>query len=149
VDDVLQILDINADITIREPLTAGDGLGSVRAVIDITGDDLGLLIGRRGDTLQALQYLVNLIVGRRYPDTGAVTIDVEHYRHRREDQIVSLARRMGDRVRQTGSPITLEPMAPAERRIIHLLFADDPELMSSSIGEGESRKVVISSRTGA
>lgn len=147
VDDLLQILDINADITIREPLSAGDGLGSVRAVIDISGEDLGLLIGRRGDTLQALQYLVNLIVGRRFPDRGGVTIDVEHYRHRREEQIVSLAQRMADRVRQTGSPITLEPMAPAERRIIHLLFADDPEVISSSIGEGESRKVVISPRS--
>jgi spoIIIJ-associated protein len=147
VDDLLQILDINADITIREPLSAGDGLGSVRAVIDISGEDLGLLIGRRGDTLQALQYLVNLIVGRRFPDGGGVTIDVEHYRHRREEQIVSLAQRMADRVRQTGSPITLEPMAPAERRIIHLLFAEDTEVMSSSIGEGESRKVVISPRS--
>jgi len=146
VDDLLQLLDINAEITIREPLTPGDGLGSVRAVIDITGHDLGLLIGRRGDTLQALQYLVNLIVGRRYPDTGAVTLDVEHYRHRREEQIVSLARRMADRVRQTHSPITLEPMPPAERRIVHLLFVDDPEVMSNSIGEGESRKVVISPR---
>ena len=146
VDDLLQILDINADITIREPLSAGDGLGSVRAVIDISGQDLGLLIGRRGDTLQALQYLVNLIVGRRFPDRGGVTIDVEHYRHRREEQIVSLAQRMGDRVRQTGASITLEPMAPAERRIIHLLFADDPELISSSVGEGDSRKVVISPR---
>jgi spoIIIJ-associated protein len=146
VDDILQILDIDASITIREPLSPGDGLGSARAVIDISGDDLGLLIGRRGDTLQALQYLVNLIVGRRYSDTGGVTIDVEHYRHRREEQIVSLARRMADRVRQTHSPITLEPMAPAERRIIHLLFADDPEVVSSSIGEGESRKVVISPR---
>jgi spoIIIJ-associated protein len=147
VDDLLNILDINADITIREPLSAGDGRGSVRAVIDISGDDLGLLIGRRGDTLQALQYLVNLIVGRRYPDTGAVTIDVEHYRHRREEQIVSLAQRMADRVRQTHSPITLEPMPPAERRIVHLLFAEDPDVVSSSIGEGESRKVVISPRS--
>jgi len=146
VDDVLQLLAIEADITIREPVTAGDGKDVVKAVIDITGDDLGLLIGRRGDTLLALQYLVNLIVTRRFPGPGGVTIDVEHYRHRREDQVVSLARRMADRVRQTGNAITLEPMSAAERRLVHMAIAEDPELETNSIGEGENRKVVISSR---
>lgn len=146
VDDILQLLDIEADITIREPVTAGDGKDVVRAVIDITGDDLGLLIGRRGDTLLALQYLVNLIVTRRFPGPGGVTIDVEHYRHRREDQVVSLARRMADRVRQTGNAITLEPMSAAERRLVHMAIADDSELETNSIGEGENRKVVISAR---
>ncbi|MGE5595633.1 MAG: RNA-binding cell elongation regulator Jag/EloR [Hyphomicrobiales bacterium] len=146
VDDLLRILDINAELTIREPLTPGDGLGMVRAVIDIQGDDLGLLIGRRGDTLLSLQYLVNLIVSRRYPGKGGVSIDVEHYRHRRESQIVSLAQRMADRVRQTGSAITLEPMTASERRLVHLALADDPDLVTNSIGEGDNRKVVISSR---
>ncbi len=146
VDDLLRILDIDAELTIREPLTPGDGLGMVRAVIDISGDDLGLLIGRRGDTLQSLQYLVNLIVARRYPGMGAVTLDVEHYRHRREEQVVSLAQRMADRVRQTGAPITLEPMSAAERRLVHVTLADDPELETNSVGEGDNRKVVISTR---
>ncbi len=146
VDDLLRLLDINAELTIREPLTPGDGLGMVRAVIDISGDDLGLLIGRRGDTLLSLQYLVNLIVSRRYPGKGGVSIDVEHYRHRREDQVVSLARRMADRVRQTGSPITLEPMTASERRLVHLALAEDPELATNSVGEGDNRKVVISMR---
>ena len=146
VDDVLRLLDINADITIREPLTAGDGLGDVRAVIDIGGDGLGLLIGRRGDTLTAFQYLVNLIVTRRFPEKGGVTIDVEHYRHRREEQVMTMANRMADRVRQTGSPITLEPMSPSERRLVHMALAEDTELETNSIGEGENRKVVISQR---
>jgi spoIIIJ-associated protein len=144
IDDVLRILDIDADINIREPLSHGDGRGSVLAVIDIKGDGLGLLIGRRGDTLIALQYLVNLIVTRQFPGRPGVTIDVEHYRHRREEQIVSLALRMADRVRETGNPITLEPMPPSERRIIHLTLAEDPDLVTNSIGEGENRKVVIS-----
>lgn len=144
VDDLLRILDIDAEISIREPLTPGDGLGSALAVIDIKGDDLGLLIGRRGDTLVALQYLVNLILARRYPGKGSVTIDVEHYRHRNEERIIALAQRMADRVRQTGTPITLEPMSAAERRLVHITFADDPELETNSIGEGENRKVVIS-----
>jgi spoIIIJ-associated protein len=146
VDDILRILEIDAELSIREPLTAGDGLGAALAVIDIKGEDLGLLIGRRGDTLLSLQYLVNLILSKKYPGKGGVTIDVEHYRHRREEQVVSLARRMADRVRETGSPITLEPMSASERRLVHLLFAEDSELETNSIGEGENRKVVISSR---
>jgi spoIIIJ-associated protein len=146
VDDILRILDIPAELSIREPLTAGDGLGSVLAVIDIKGEDLGLLIGRRGETLLSLQYLVNLILAKRFPGRGGVTIDVEHYRHRREEQVISLARRMADRVRETGSPITLEPMTASERRLIHLLFAEDQELETNSVGEGDNRKVVISAR---
>ena len=146
VDDMLRMWDIPAGLTIREPITAGDGLGHVRAVIDISGDDLGLLIGRRGDTLLNLQYLVNLIVGRRFPGKGGVSIDVEHYRHRREETVVSLAMRMADRVRQTGSPITLEPMSAGERRLVHIALAEDPELETNSIGDGDNRKVVISAR---
>lgn len=146
VDDILRILGIDAEISIREPLTAGDGLGSVLAVIDIKGEDLGLLIGRRGDTLVALQYLVNLILNRKHPGKGGITIDVEHYRHRNEERIISLAKRMGDRVRESGNPITLEPMSAAERRLVHITFADDPDLETNSIGDGENRKVVISPR---
>jgi spoIIIJ-associated protein len=144
VDDLLRILDIDAEISIREPLTPGDGLGAVLAVIDIKGEDLGLLIGRRGDTLIAMQYLVNLILGRKYPGRGGVTIDVEHYKHRNEERIVAMATRMGDRVRQTGNAITLEPMSAAERRLVHMTFAEDAELETNSVGEGENRKVVIS-----
>jgi spoIIIJ-associated protein len=144
VDDLLRIFDIETEISIREPLTPGDGLGSVLAVIDIKGEDLGLLIGRRGDTLIALQYLVNLMLGRKYPGRGGVTIDVEHYKHRNEERIMNMAQRMGDRVRETGNSITLEPMSAAERRLVHVLFADDAELETNSVGEGENRKVVIS-----
>ncbi len=144
VDSILQILEIDADINIREPITAGDGLGSARAVIDISGDDLGMLIGRRGESLMAFQYVVNLIMTRRFPGRGSVTIDVEQYRRRREDQVVSLAERMAERVRDVGEPITLEPMSAAERRLVHLALVDDPELETNSVGEGDSRKVVIS-----
>lgn len=146
VDDMLRIFDIDAEISIREPVTAGDGLGSVLAVIDIKGEDLGLLIGRRGDTLIALQYLVNLILGRKYPGRGGVTIDVEHYKHRNEERIVSMANRMAERVRESGNAITLEPMSASERRLIHMIFAEDKELETNSVGEGDNRKVVISLR---
>ncbi|MXW26004.1 MAG: KH domain-containing protein [Dehalococcoidia bacterium] len=144
VDSILQILEIDADINIREPVTAGDGLGSARAVIDISGDDLGMLIGRRGESLMAFQYVVNLIMTRRYPGRGSVTIDVEEYRRRREDQVVSLAERMAERVRDIGDSITLEPMSAAERRLVHLALVDDPDVETNSVGEGDSRKVVIS-----
>lgn len=147
VDDILRLLDIRGDITIRAPETPGDGLGMALAVVDISGEDLGLLIGRRGDTLASLQYIVNLIVSRKFEGThSAVTIDVEQYRKRRELQLIDLAARMADLVKRRGSPITLEPMTPAERRIIHVTLAEDPELETNSIGEGENRKVVISTR---
>lgn len=147
IDDMLRLLEIEGDITIRAPETPGDGLGMALAVVDISGEDLGLLIGRRGDTLSSFQYVVNLIVQRKYPEThSAVTIDVEQYRKRRELQLIDLATRMADRVRRTGSPITLEPMTPAERRIIHVTLAEDADLETNSIGEGEDRKVVISAR---
>ncbi len=146
VDDILRILDVPGEITIREPETIGDGRGAALAVIDITGDDMGVIIGRRGETLLALQYLVNQIVARRYPGSPLITIDAAHYRRRREEQLVGLAKRMADRVRRTRQPITLEPMPPAERRIIHLTLVDDPEVMTYSTGEGASRKVVIAPR---
>ena len=146
VDSILQILEIDAAINIREPVTAGDGLGSARAVIDISGEDLGMLIGRRGESLMAFQYVVNLVMTRRFPGRGSVTIDVEQYRRRREEQVVSLAERMAELVREDGDPITLEPMSAAERRLVHLALVDDPDLATNSVGEGESRKVVISLR---
>lgn len=148
VDDLLRILDIDADINLREPITPGDGRGSALAVIDIGGDDLGVLIGRRGDTLSSMQYLVNLALGRRFPGTPGVTIDIEHYRHRREEHLMTLAMRMAERVREAGSPITLEPMPPSERRLIHLALAEDPDVETESIGDGDNRKVVISPRRG-
>jgi len=72
---------------------------------------------------------------------------VEHYRHRNEERIMNMAKRMGDRVRELGTPITLEPMSAAERRLVHMAFAEDPELETNSVGEGENRKVVISMRS--
>jgi spoIIIJ-associated protein len=143
VDDILRIFNIDAEINLREPMTAGDGRGSSLAVIDIMGEDLGVLIGRRGDTLLNLQYLVNLMLSHRYPGKGGVTIDAEHYRHRREEDIVARATRMADRVRETGDPITMEPMSAGDRRLVHLCLAEDPDVVTESTGAGENRKVVI------
>lgn len=143
---ILDLMGIDADVRLREPETPGDGVGMVKAVLDITGDDLGILIGRRGQTMASLQYLVNLIVSRKLKSHTLFGIDVEHYRRRREESLRALALRMAERVRRTGQTVTLEPMPANERRIVHLALAGDPAVQTTSIGDGESRKVAISRR---
>ena len=142
--EMLDRLGIDAEITPRPPQTVGDG--TVSAILDIEGDDLGLLIGRRGETLASLQYLVNLLLNRRLKAHATVGIDIEGYRRRREDSLRSLARRMAERVKSSGQSITLEPMPPNERRIVHITLADHPDVLTVSIGEGEARKVAITPR---
>lgn len=143
---LLKLMSIDAGVRVRAPETPGDGLGLVKAVLDISGDDLGILIGRRGNTLASLQFLVNLMVSRRTKARTAFGIDVEGYRRRREDSLKGLALRMADRVKSTGQSITLEPMPPNERRIVHLALAKDANVITVSIGEGENRKVAITPR---
>lgn len=145
---LLELMDIDADVSVREPETPADGLGRATAVLDIEGEDLGLLIGRRGATLSALQYLVNVMVTRKLASRVLVTVDVEHYHRRREESLQNLALRMADRVRQSRRPITLEPMPAAERRIIHLALVENQFVQTLSVGQGEERKVVIRPRGG-
>lgn len=145
-ETLLRLMKVDAASTVRAPETPGDGVGRTKAVLDIHGDDLGLLIGRRGSTMAALQYLVNLIAGRRFKEAGPFQVDVEGYRRRREEWLRELAFRMAERVRATGRSITLEPMPANERRIVHLALAKDPTVGTASVGEGESRKVAISVR---
>ncbi len=139
----LNFTEIDGEVDVRAPETPGDGLGRASAVLDVTGDDLGLLIGRRGGTLAALQYMINLMVSRKMGTRVLISVDIEHYRRRREDSLLGLARRMADRVRQSGRSITLEPMPAAERRIVHLALAEDDAVTTGSVDEGEGRKVVI------
>lgn len=114
-------------------------------VIDIMGDDSGLLIGRRGETLRALQFLVNLMVKPRIGEESTrVILDVERYRERRHSSLQALARRVADRVAATGRPIALEPMSPSERRVVHVALANHPRVTTQSAGVGESRQVTIS-----
>jgi len=145
-EKLLSLMRVEAAVTVRAPETAGDGVGRTRAVLDINGDDLGLLIGRRGMTMASLQYLLNLSVSRQFRNTAPFQVDVEGYRRRREEWLQDLAFRMAERVRSTGRSITLEPMPPNERRIVHLALAKDPTVGTASIGEGERRKVEISVR---
>lgn len=116
-------------------------------VIDITGDDSGLLIGRRGETLRALQYLVNLVVKNNIPEENLrVVLDIERYRERRHNSLSEMALRVADRVASSGRSISLEPMTAAERRVIHLALADHPRVSTHSSGIGEGRKVTITPR---
>ena len=142
-EELVQLMGLEATVTPREPETAGDGLGMIEAVLDVEGDDLGILIGRRGQTLMSLQYVLNLILSKKTDRRVAYGVDVDGYRRRREEALVSLAKRTASRVRGTGRSVTLEPMPPNERRIVHMALADDPAVMTVSIGEGEARKVAI------
>lgn len=142
-ENIISLMGIEASISAREPETAGDGVGMIEAVLDVEGDDLGILIGRRGQTLSALQYVLNLMVSKQTNRRVAFGVDIDSYRRRREESLVGLAKRMAARVRGTGRSVTLEPMPPNERRIVHLALADDPAVMTVSIGEGEARKVAI------
>jgi spoIIIJ-associated protein len=141
---LLEFMDIEAEVTARPPETPGDGLGRVSAVLDVTGEELGILIGRRGSTLAALQYTVNHMVSRQLKSKALVSVDVEGYRRRREENLKGLALRLAEKVKASGRTITLEPMPANERRIVHLALANDSQIASFSLGDGENRKVAIS-----
>lgn len=112
-------------------------------VIDINGPDSGLLIGRRGNTLQSLQFIVQSIVRHQFDQDIRVSLDVEQYRSRREDSLREMADRVADRVVQTGRSITLEPMTPSDRRVVHLYLGERSGIRTESVGYGEGRKVQI------
>jgi len=111
---------------------------------DIQGDDLGILIGRRGLTLSALQYLVRLMVSHRLKMRLPIYIDVESYRERRNEKLEILAQRLASQVRSRRETFTMRPMSAYERRIIHLTLAEQSGVTTQSIGTGEGRRVVIS-----
>ena len=138
VSRILEAAGVNVTRTLRsanDPETGGP-------VIDLAGEDSGLLIGRRGQTLQALQFLVNMIVRKEFNDVR-VMLDVENYRQRRESSLRDMAVKVAARVAETKRGITLEPMPPADRRIIHTSLTDHPAVTTESTGEGEGRKVMV------
>lgn len=117
--------------------------GNSPAVLNLEGEDLGVLIGRRGQTLASLQYIVRLIVSEKMKSWISLNIDVAGYKKRRYESLQKLALRLGDQVKTTKRSINLEPMPPDERRMIHLALADNPDVSTHSIDEGDRRKVVI------
>ena len=134
---ILQYMNIRASVQVRSqsPLTLN---------IQGINENLGLLIGRRGETLAALQLLVNLMVSHRTKHRMRIIVDAENYRERREENLRSLAQRVAQQVRNYRRAIALEAMPPHERRIVHIALADSNDISTESIGEGDARRVVIS-----
>jgi spoIIIJ-associated protein len=144
-DTLLKGIDVTAKIDIQVPAAMLDEDGADNPVVfNITGDDLGGLIGRRGQTLDALQYLVRLIFARQTKSKMPIMVDVEGYKQRRFEDLKTLALNVADQVKSKRSSVRLEPMTPYERRIVHMTLANDPDVETESIGEGESRKIVVS-----
>jgi spoIIIJ-associated protein len=125
-----------------EIMPAAESEGPDAFVLNIVGDDLGILIGRRGETLRDLEYVTRLMLAPKHK-SAKVVVDVEGYRVRRERVLRELAKRMAERVEASRQPITLEAMPPYERRIVHLTLRDHPAVTTNSIGEGEHRRVMI------
>ncbi|MBI2849096.1 MAG: protein jag [Chloroflexi bacterium] len=141
-EKLLALLKVEASVELET--ASVDNLSSTPAVLNIRGPNLALLIGRRGETLSVLQYVVNLILSRRFKRRTALLVDVDGYRQRRQESLRALALRAADQVKYTNGPVFLEAMPSYERRIIHLALQDRFDVISKSVGEGEQRKVVIS-----
>jgi spoIIIJ-associated protein len=138
VEGLLKHMGVRAQVTVRsatDPIT-----------IDISGRDLGALIGWRGETLRALQSVTNVMFGKQLAEGERVIVDVERYRQRREHTVREIALRAARQVKMTGDAITLDAMQAFERRAIHLALQDDPDVGSSSIGEEPDRRVVVGPR---
>ena len=111
--------------------------------VDLSGDDMGVLIGKRGQTLDSLQYLVSLVVNKESDDYIRVKVDTENYRERRKETLENLAKNVAYKVKRTRRPVSLEPMNPYERRIIHSALQNDKYIATHSEGEEPFRKVVV------
>ena len=141
--ELLRRMNIQASVEIMVGYELADEGEPPPVVLNITGEDLGILIGRRGDTLRALQYLVRLMVSHRLKHWTNLVVDVENYVVRRRRTLESLAQRVAEQVVRSGRTQALEPMSPYERRVIHMALRKHPDVTTQSVGEGERRKVTI------
>lgn len=137
--DLIDRMGVSATITLKQAYSEEVN----GPVITVDGEDSGLLIGRRGETLRALQFLVSFICAKQIGERINLFIDVAGYQERRYASLRNLAKRVAQRVEDSGRPITLEPMPPNERRIIHLTLAEDPNVSTTSVGYGDQRQVVV------
>ena len=142
VRDLLGHMDINGEVTgsYGQESQMGD---EPPIMVDIHGEDLGLLIGSSGETLDALQFIARIMVVCKYGKRVNLVLDVDGYKVIREQQLQRLSHRVADQVIQQGRAIALEPMPPRERRIIHIALKDYPQVTTESTGEGEGRRVTI------
>lgn len=139
IEALVSRMDVDVEISVSR--THDEETGG--PVFDLEGEDAGLLIGRRGETLKSLQFLVRYIVSRRLDERASVMIDVEGYQERRHAALRNMARRVASRVSDTGRSIALEPMPAYERRIVHVALSDYPGVVTESEGMGAARQVVV------
>lgn len=149
VDNIREFLEnvfsaMNMEVTIDIKKAEDDKVYEV----ELSGKEMGLLIGKRGQTLDSLQYLTNLAVNKHSDGYIKVKLDTEDYRQRRKDTLENLAKNIASKVRRTGKPVTLEPMNPYERRVIHSALQNDRYVETHSEGEEPFRKVVVSLKEG-
>ncbi|MEG0874958.1 MAG: RNA-binding cell elongation regulator Jag/EloR [Clostridiales bacterium] len=137
-NNIFEKFELTIDIKVKN--------GEEFTTLDLVGENLGILIGRRGETLDALQYLTNLTVSRKYQERHKFILDAENYRGKREETLERLAKKLADKVLDTGRSLSLEPMSPYERRIIHTVLQDYPGVRTFSEGEEPYRKVVITKK---
>ena len=143
-ETLLRVMGVPSKVILRvQPPEGGEIETPAPIAFDIKGDDLGILIGRRGETLSCLQYMVRLILAHQRKVWLSIFIDVDGYKQRRYETLRSLALRMAEQVEVERTPFALEPMPAYERRIIHVTLVDHPDVTSESTGVGEARKVVI------
>ena len=143
-ETLLDLMGVSATVVpLSELITEKEKGVTAGITLDVKGDDLGVLIGRRGQTLSCLQYIVRLIVGYQKKVWLPIIIDVEGYKRRRYEALQALAWRIAEQVKTAGVPFALEPMPAFDRRIIHVTLAEHPDVTTQSNGEGEERKVVI------
>ncbi len=140
--ELLRLMDFEADVDASWQ-DADTTTASPYLLLDIRGENLGALIGRRGETLSSIQYLLRLMINQQVKQWKNIVVDVEHYKQRRVDQLAQLAERMARQVAESGRSVTLEPMPGNERRIVHMTLRDNPDVFTESTGEGERRKVNI------
>ncbi|HEX7363927.1 MAG TPA: RNA-binding cell elongation regulator Jag/EloR [Dehalococcoidia bacterium] len=135
---LIKLMKLSAEVTVLQ-----ENAGELPVTLDIEGEDLGVLIGRRGQTLASLQYVVRLIVAEKMKVWVPINVDIAGYKKRRYESLRSLALRLAEQVKRSRRLIMLEPMPADERRIIHLALTDHPDVTTQSMGEGETRKVAI------
>ena len=135
--NLIKSTNLEADVYVRDDMEEGS------IVFELEGKDSGLLIGRRGETLSSLEYLVRLIASKNLDKRANIMIDVEDYKLRRKEKLASIAKRTAEKVSKTGKRISLEPMSASDRRIIHMTLAENSDVITQSRGEGMQRKVVI------
>ncbi|MGD0947032.1 MAG: RNA-binding cell elongation regulator Jag/EloR [Candidatus Binatia bacterium] len=132
--EIVKLMEVPAAVNAREE--------DEQVVLELTGDSSGILIGRRGQMLDALEYLLNRVVARE-GESGRIVVDSQNYRARRRQSLEELARRMGEQAKRKRKAIALNPMSPRDRRIVHLALQEDPALSTRSSGKGYFRKLII------